>query len=105
MRGILERALANGTPAEGLLTELDPASKRILTAALAGGEAIADPARQLRDLVTRLRNRHLDRRLTELTRLTAQPNLPEAELMRVLEEQKNLRAQKQEALPPVEDSA
>jgi hypothetical protein len=48
-----------------------------------------------------LRARHLDRQLAELTRLTAQPNLPEAELMRVLEEQKNLRAQKKESLPPV----
>jgi hypothetical protein len=37
--------------------------------------------------------------------VTAQPNLPEVELLRVLEEQKYLRVQKRGTLPPVEESA
>ena len=77
----------------------------MLTGALAADEPIPNPAQQLADLVGRLRGRYLDRQIAELTRLTAQPNLPEAELMRVLDEQKSLRAQKQEALPALEGSA
>ena len=105
VRHILERAPELGMDAGALVSELDEANARLLTGTLAADEPIPNPAHQLADLVGRLRARHLDRQLAELTRLTAQPNLPEAELMRVLEEQKNLRAQKQEALPPVEDSA
>jgi hypothetical protein len=105
VRHILERAPELGMDAGALVSELDEANARLLTGTLAADEPIPNPAHQLADLVGRLRARHLDRQLAELTRLTAQPNLPEAELMRVLEEQKNLRAQKQEALPPVENSA
>ena len=53
------------------------------------------------DVVVRLRDRHVDQRLAELTRLTAQPNLPEAKLLTVLEEQHELRAEKQSELPAV----
>jgi hypothetical protein len=84
-----------------LVSELNETSGSLLTAALAADGEIPDPARQLRDLVTRLRDRFLDQRLLELTCLTAQPNLPEAELLRVLEEQKDLRSQKLEELPLV----
>ena len=101
VRHILERAPALGMNAGALVPELDEASARLLTGALAADDSIPNPATQLADLVGRLRCRHLDRRLAELTRLTAQPNLPEAELLRVLEEQKEIRVQKQTALPPV----
>ena len=87
--------------AGALVPELDEANARLLTGALAADDPIPNPATQLADLVSRLRARYLDRRLAELTRLTAQPNLPEAELLCVLEEQKEIRAQKQKALPPV----
>jgi len=98
---ILERAMVSGATADVLVNELDDVSSRLLTASLATGGEIPDPARQLRDLVTRLRDRYLDQRLLELTRLIAQPNLPEEELLCVLEEQKDLRAQKLEELPLV----
>jgi DNA primase len=101
VRHILERAPALGMNAVALVPELDEANARLLTGALAADDSIPNPATQLADLVGRLRGRHLDRRLAELTRLTAQPNLPEAELLRVLEEQKEIRVQKQTALPPV----
>jgi DNA primase len=105
VRHILERAPTLGMDAEALVSELDEANARLLTGALAADDPIPNPATQLADLVGRLRGRYLDRQIAELTRLTAQPNLPEAELMRVLEEQKSLRAQKQEALPALEGSA
>ncbi|MBC8325121.1 MAG: DNA primase [Verrucomicrobia subdivision 3 bacterium] len=101
VRHILERAPALGMNAGALVPELDEANARLLTGALAADDPIPNPATQLADLVSRLRARYLDRRLAELTRLTAQPNLPEAELLCVLEEQKEIRAQKQKALPPV----
>jgi hypothetical protein len=101
VRAIFERAAESGVTVDVLVSELDETSGRLLTAALAAGGEIPDPARQLRDLVTRLRDRFLDQRLLELTRVTAQPNLPEVELLRVLEEQKDLRAQKLEELPLV----
>jgi DNA primase len=99
VRAIIERATESGIPVDVLVSELDETSGRLLTAALASDGEIPNPARQLRDLVTRLRDRFLDQRLLELTRLTAQPNLPEAELLGVLEEQKDLRVQKLEELP------
>ncbi|MDP7010272.1 MAG: DNA primase [Verrucomicrobiota bacterium] len=101
VRAILERAKESGVAADVLVNELDGNCSRLLTAALASGDDIPDPARQLRDLVSRLRDRYIDGCLSELTRLTAQPNLPEAELLRVLEEQNNLRTQKLEELPLV----
>ena len=99
VRAIIKRATESGIPVDVLVSELDEISGRLLTAALASDGEIPNPARQLRDLVTRLRDRFLDQRLLELTRLTAQPNLPEAELLGVLEEQKDLRVQKLEELP------
>ena len=101
VRHILERAPSLGMEAGALLPELDEPNARLLTGALAADEPIPNPATQLADLVDRLRTRHLDRQLAELTRLTAQPNLPESELMNVLKEQKEIRAQKKEMLPPV----
>ena len=89
-RHILERAPELGMDAGALVSELDETNARLLTGVLAADEPIPNPAHQLADLVGRLRARHLDQRLAELTRLTAQPNLPEAELMRVLEEQKEI---------------
>lgn len=105
VRSILETAAQTGDSAEVLLGSLDPSSSRLLTGALADATEIPQPARQLQDLVTRLRDRFLDRQLANLTRLLAQPNLPEEELMRALEEQRDLLAQKQEALPQVPTSA
>jgi len=105
VRHILERAPTLGMDAGALVSELDEANARLLTGALAADEPIPNPAQQLADLVGRLRGRYLDRQIAELTRLTAQPNLPEEELMRVLEEQKSLRSQKQEALPALEGLA
>ena len=105
VRAILETAAQTGDSAEILLGSLDAPSSRLLTAAVADATEIPQPARQLQDLVTRLRDRFLDRQLASLTRLLAQPNLPEEELLRTLEEQRELLRQKQEVLPKVPISA
>ena len=101
MRAILETAAQTGDSAEMLVNSLDGPSSRLLTAALVDATEIPQPGRQLQDLVTRLRDRFLDRQLANLTRLLAQPNLPEEELLRTLEEQRDLLRQKQEVLPKV----
>jgi len=101
VRAILERAAQTGASVEILVNDLDADSSRLLTAVLAEASEIPDPCRQLKDLVTRMRDQYLDLKLAALTRLMAQPNLPEEELMRTLEEQRELQGQKHELLPLV----
>jgi len=105
VRAILERALPGRLAADALLPELDGAHNRLLTAALADGEGMNEPGQQLRDLARRLRDRHLARRLAELTRLTAQPNLPESELLRVIEEQAAIREIKKKDISELDQPA
>ena len=105
VRLILERAAQTGASNEALVSDLDADSSRLLTGVLADATEIPNPARQLQDLVTRLRDRFLDQRLSELTRVMAQPNLSEQELLRTLEEQRDLQEQKNELLPQVPSSA
>ena len=84
---------------------MDPSCSRLLSEVLADSGEIPRPARQLKDLVTLMRDCYLDRKLSELTRLMAsQPNLPEKELMRILDEQRELQEQKKESLPEVPTS-
>ena len=101
VRVILERAAQTGASVEILVNDLDADSSRLLTGVLAEASEIPDPSRQLKDLVTRMRDQYLDLKLAALTRLMAQPNLPEEELMRALEEQRELQGQKHELLPLV----
>jgi hypothetical protein len=105
VRAILEKAAQNGASSEALVSDLDADSSRLLTGALADATEIPNPSRQLQDLVTRLRDRFLDQRLSELTRVMTQPNLSEQELLRTLEEQQELQKQKNELLPQVPSSA
>jgi DNA primase len=101
VRSILEKAAQTGASVEILMNDLDAASSHLLTGALAEATEILDPSRQLKDLVTRMRDHYLNLKLAALTRLMAQPNLPEEELMRALEEQRELQDQKHESLPLV----
>ncbi|MEN9572675.1 MAG: primase [Verrucomicrobiota bacterium] len=52
----------------------------------------------LRDVLTRLRNDFIDRRMAELNRETNAPNLPEAHLDALLRERETLRQQKKQPL-------
>ena len=106
VRLIFDKAAQTGTPPEVLISEMDSCCSQLLSEALADASEIPNPSRQLQDLVTLMRDGYLDRKLSELTRLMAtQPNLPEEELMRILDEQRELQAQKQESLPQVPASA
>ena len=102
VRSIMDRAAQTGDSPEILIGDMDPSCSRLLSEVLADSSEIPRPARQLKDLVTLMRDCYLDRKLSELTRLMAsQPNLPEKELMRILDEQRELQEQKQESLPEV----
>ena len=101
VRSILEKAAQTGASVEILMNDLDADSSHLLTGALAEATEIPDPSRQLKDLVTRMRDHYLNLKLAALTRLMAQPNLSEEELMRALEEQRELQDQKHESLPLV----
>jgi len=109
------------SPAQ-LLSELpNDATRALCTQALAESERmLADPAdvpgtdplrsarikadrakaRQamLRDALTRLRNEHLDRRMTELNRELNLPQLEDSEQNAILREREQLRQQKQQPL-------
>jgi DNA primase len=52
----------------------------------------------LRDALTRLRNEHLDRRMTELNRELHQPHLEDSEQNAILREREQLRQQKKQPL-------
>ncbi len=102
IRSILSRAAQTGDSPEVLISEMDSSCSCLLSEVLADSSEIPSPSRQLQDLVTLMRDSYLDRKLAELTRLMAsQPNLPEEELMCILEEQHGLQEQKQESLPEV----
>ena len=106
VRLILDRAAQTGAPPEVLISEMDSSCSHLLSEALADASEIPNPSRQLQDLVRLMRDGYLDRKLSELTRLMAtQPDLPEEELMHILDEQRKLQAQKQESLPQVPASA
>ena len=105
VRSILDRAAQTGNSPEVLIGEMDASCSRLLSEVLADSNEIPSPSRQLQDLVTLMRDSYLDRKLAELTRIMAsQPNLPEKELMRILDEQRELQEQKQESLPEVPTS-
>jgi len=105
VRSILDRAAQTGDSPEVLIGDMDVSCTSLLSEVLADSNEIPRPARQLKDLVTLMRDCYLDRKLSELTRLMAsQPNLPEKELMRILGEQRELQEQKQESLPEVPTS-
>ena len=105
VRSILDRAAQTGDSPEVLIGDMDVSCTSLLSEVLADSNEIPSPARQLKDLVTLMRDCYLDRKLSELTRLMAsQPNLPEKELMLILDEQRELQEQKQESLPDVPTS-
>ena len=78
VRSIMDVAAQTGDSPEILIGDMDPSCSRLLSEVLADSGEIPRPARQLKDLVTLMRDCYLDRKLSELTRLMAsQPNLPE----------------------------
>jgi DNA primase len=90
-----------------LLGELeDDYLRNLATEAMAEDRELPNPAQQLTDVLTRLRNQGIDRQLAELTQHLHQPGLEEAEQHDLLRQQQALRLTKRQALvvPPPPNS-
>ncbi len=107
VREILRRWREAPEPIGGaaLLAELPAAAAALLSSAMAEGRDIPEPNRQLADLVTRLRNQHLDRELVRVNQQLAQQGLDESTQRRLLAEQGALRERKQQPLARPADAA
>lgn len=81
----------------------DSAAQALITEAAADERPIPHPARQLLDVVTRLRNQFLDREVTACVRQAGLEETTEAQRLELLRRQQTLRAQKQTPLPPPPD--
>ncbi|MCW5555783.1 MAG: DNA primase [Verrucomicrobiae bacterium] len=76
-------------------------AQNLITEASAEEREIPDPARQLNDLVMRLRNQFLDRQLAALTHRSSLPEIGEAERLELLRQQQRLRQLKRQPLNSV----
>ncbi len=80
-------------------TEAEPA-RALLSEALADARPAENPQQQLGDVLLRLRNQFIDRRLMRLTQESTRAELAESELHRLLQLQQELRRIKQQPLQP-----
>jgi DNA primase len=89
----------------GLAAFLDecesPEAQSLVTEATAEDRVIPDPARQLADVVTRLRNQFLDGQLAALAQRTILPETSEAERLDLLRQQQQLRQLKRQPISPL----
>lgn len=89
----------------GLLPELPAASARsLVTEAVSDPRTIPNRSQQLNDIVLRLRNQFIDRQLVSLTQQAANPDIPETERQRIIQQQDELRKTKRTPLVPVPES-
>ncbi len=81
----------------GFLSELADESTRILlTGALSDPRPIPNPKQQLADVVRWLRDREADRRLREITQQMAAPEISEADVLTLMQQQQELRQLKKQ---------
>lgn len=89
---------------QGLPNFLDecetPELQNLITEAVADERPLPNPAQQLSDVVLRLRNQFLDRRLAASLQRANQPETGEAERLDLLREQQELRLLKRQPLNP-----
>ena len=90
-----------GTP-ELLGTLNADAFKRLATEAVTDGRAIPDPAKQLRDIVQRLRNQFIERRLTGIKRELSGAN--DEQLVKLIAERDQLKELTRNSLEPLAGS-
>lgn len=106
VRDIVNRRIAaqsheTWTTLAAFLDDFDSAEAQgMITAATAESRAIPDPDRQIADLVSRLRNQHLDRQLAALTHRCSLPETSEEERLCLLRQQQQLRQLKRQPLAP-----
>lgn len=85
-----------------LLAKCEPGGMHgLITEATAENRPIANAEQQLRDIMLRLRNQHIDRQLSALTHRAHQPGASEEENMEVMREQQSLRELKRQPLSPL----
>jgi DNA primase len=104
VRQIVERRLAaqkNETwkNLAAFLDECDSGGMRnLVTEAVTEDRKIPNPEQQMADVVLKSRNQFLDRQISALTQKASQPEIPDAEKIELLRDQKKLREQKQAKL-------
>jgi DNA primase len=78
--------------------QFDPAAQALVSTVLTDHQVIPEPAKQIVDVLTNLRNDYLAAALQRLSREVAHPDLSDAERTELLHRQKELRVQKQRPL-------
>lgn len=107
LRQVISQRLAAHTSQawRGLAAFLDefesPEAQSLMTEATAEDRVIPDPARQLTDVVTRLRNQFIDQQLAALTHRSNLSETSEAERLDLLREQQQLRQLKRQPITPL----
>jgi hypothetical protein len=76
----------------------DDESRRLVAEAAMAQRAIPHPEQQLRDLLLRLRNQHLDREMARLMHQAGQPDLEDAARSQLLRQQVEIQRLKREPL-------
>jgi len=93
----------SGTTADApalLAAVTDASARQLLTASAALDRPIPNPGVQLADVITRLRNAHIEAHRATLRQRMADPALDEAERLALLREDNELRVLKQRPVPP-----
>ncbi|MEY2466648.1 MAG: primase [Verrucomicrobiota bacterium] len=84
------------------LNECEPGDmQNLITAAATEDRKIPNPAQQLLDVTTRLRNQFLDKELTVLIQRANQPELNDAARLEILYQQQEIRNLKRQPLAPL----
>ncbi|MFN3409379.1 MAG: DNA primase [Limisphaerales bacterium] len=92
-----------GSPAAApalLAAVTDEGARQLITASAALDRPIPNPGVQLADVITRLRNLHIEAHRATLRQRMADPALDETERLALLREDNDLRALKQQPVPP-----
>jgi DNA primase len=104
-RQVVEQRLAaqadgNRNSLAAFLGSCDSAEMRsLVTEAVAEDRTIPNPETQLADVTLKLRNQFLDRQIATLMQKASQPELADADRVKLLREQQELRGQKRAPLP------
>jgi DNA primase len=78
--------------------------RSLVTEAAAEERAIPNAEKQLADVILKLRNQFLDRQIAAVTQKAGLPEIPDAEKIQLLHEQKKLREQKKAQLTAASDA-
>lgn len=76
----------------------DPAAQALIGTILADDHSIPEPDKQIVDVLTHLRNDFLNAELQRLTRELTHPDVPDERRLQLLQQQQELRAQRQKPL-------